>query len=154
MAEIDSIKHKKARRAHIPSCEEAGCEEASPSVAGKKQAGYPLNPVVHRGRDPELFWLEKYRNDDRENLLRIDIRSLYRHEHISPEMLIGRLYRMREEAPAQGSLFDINELFGNALDKDELEKPATYYDHQDGWSNRVIQGDSLLVMTSLLEREG
>ncbi|MDO8445798.1 MAG: site-specific DNA-methyltransferase [Deltaproteobacteria bacterium] len=154
MPKIDSIKHKEAKRAHIPSREEAGFEDASPKVKEKTVAEYPVNPVVHRGQDPELFWLNKYGNDDRENLLKLDIRSLYRHEHISPELLINRLYSMKEEKPAQASLFNINEVFGNALDKEELEKPATYYDHQDGWSNRLIQGDSLLVTTSLLEREG
>lgn len=154
MPEIDSIKHKEAKRAHIPSREEAGFEDASPTVQGKKATAYPLNPVVHRGQDPELFWLNKYGNDDREELLKVDIRSLYRHEHISPEMLINRLYTAKESEAAQRSLFDTNELFGNALDVEELDKPATYYNHHDGWSNRVIQGDSLLVMASLLEREG
>jgi len=154
MPEIDSIKHKEAKRAHIPSREEAGFEDASPTVQGKKATAYPLNSVVHRGQDPELFWLNKYGNDDREELLKVDIRSLYRHEHISPEMLINRLYTAKESEAAQRSLFDTNELFGNALDVEELDKPATYYNHHDGWSNRVIQGDSLLVMASLLEREG
>lgn len=154
MPEIDSIKHKTAKRAHIPSREEAGFEDASPTVQGKKINDYPLNPVVHRGQDPELHWLNKYGNDDREELLKVDIRSLYRHEHISPEMLINRLYTAKESEAAQRSLFDTNELFGNALDVEELEKPATYYNHHDGWSNRIIQGDSLLVMASLLEREG
>jgi site-specific DNA-methyltransferase (adenine-specific) len=51
-------------------------------------------------------------------------------------------------------LFTVNELFGNALEKDELEKVSEYYHHQDGWTNRLIQGDSHLVMASLLEREG
>lgn len=154
MSEIDSIKHKKAKRYHIPSREEAGFEDANPKVQGKSTAQYPVNPVVHRGQDPELFWLNKYGNDDREDLLQVDIRSLYRHEHISPEILINRLYQVKERKHAQQSFFEVNELFGNAFDKEELEKPATYYDHQDGWSNRIIQGDSLLVMTSLLEREG
>ena len=154
MSEIESIKHTNATRAHIPSREEAGFEDGNPTVQGKQTATYPVNPVVHRGQDPELFWLNKYGNDDREELLKVDIRSLYRHEHISPEMLINRLYTAKTEESAQRSLFDTNELFGNALEVDELEKPATYYDHHDGWSNRLIQGDSLLVMTSLLEREG
>ncbi|PIS27846.1 MAG: site-specific DNA-methyltransferase, partial [Candidatus Marinimicrobia bacterium CG08_land_8_20_14_0_20_45_22] len=35
-----------------------------------------------------------------------------------------------------------------------LDKVSEYYQHQDGWTNRLIQGDSLLVMASLLEREG
>lgn len=154
MPEIDSIKHKDAKRAHIPSREEAGFEDASPKVQDKHVAEYPLNPVVHRGQDPELFWLNKYSNDDREELLKFDIRSLYRHEHVSPEMLINRLYSAKESESAQQSLFDTNQLFGNALDVEEMDKPATYYDHHDGWSNRIIQGDSLLVMGSLLEREG
>lgn len=153
---IESIKHTQDKRAHIPSKEEAGYEEANPKVQkGKKTLELPKNPVVHRGQDPELFWLGKYGNDDRDDLLRVDIRSLYRYEHISPELLIKNLYRVVEDrTPKQLDLFSVNELFGNALEKDELEKVSEYYHHHDGWTNRLIQGDSLLVMTSLLEREG
>lgn len=121
---------------------------------GKKTLELPINPVVHRGQDPELFWLNKYGNDDREELLRVDIRSLYRHEHIAPETLIKNLYSVTETKNPQLDLFSVNELFGNALEKDELEKVSEYYHHQDGWTNRLIQGDSQLVMASLLEREG
>ncbi|MBK7570054.1 MAG: site-specific DNA-methyltransferase [Bacteroidetes bacterium] len=152
---ISSIKHSTDKRVHIPSREEAGYEDANPKVQkGKKVIELPKNPVIHRGQDPELFWLNKYGNDDRDDLLKIDIRSLYRHEHIAPETLIENLYKVTEEKSAQGSLFDVNELFGNALEKDELEKVSDYYEHQDGWTNRLIQGDSHLVMASLLEREG
>ncbi len=152
---IESIKHNQNKRAHIPSKEEAGYEEANPKVQqGRKTLELPKNPVVHRGQDPELFWLNKYGNDDRDDLLRMDIRSLYRYEHIAPETLIKNLYKVTETQSSQLDLFSINELFGNALEKDELEKVSEYYRHQDGWTNRLIQGDSLLVMASLLEREG
>lgn len=155
---IDSIKHKEDKRVHIPSKEEAGYEDANPKVqSGKRELEIPLNPVTTRGQDPELFWMNKYGNDDREELLKVDIRSLYRHEHIAPERLIKNLYRLVEDETApQGDLFasSVNELFGNALEKDELEKVGDYYSHQDGWTNRLIQGDSHLVMASLLEREG
>jgi len=152
---IDSIKHSKDTRVHIPSKEEAGYEEANAKVqSGKKILEIPKNPVVQRGQDPELFWLNKYGNDDRDDLLRVDIRSLYRHEHIAPETLIKNLYKLIETKSDQLDLFSINELFGNALEKDELEKVGEYYHHQDGWTNRLIQGDSHLVMASLLEREG
>ncbi len=151
---IESIKHKDTR-AHIPSKEEAGYEDANAKVQdGKKVLELPKNPVVHRGQDPELFWMNKYGNDDREDLLRVDIRSLYRHEHIAPETLIKNLYNVTETQNSQMDLFSVNELFGNALDKDEIEKVSEYYHHQDGWTNRLIQGDSHLVMASLLEREG
>jgi adenine-specific DNA-methyltransferase len=152
---IESIKHKADKRAHIPSKEEAGYEDANAQVqSGKKVLELTKNPVVHRGQDPELFWLNKYGNDDRDNVLRVDIRSLYRHEHIAPETLIQNLYKITESKSEQTNLFSVNELFGNALDKDEIEKVSEYYQHQDGWTNRLIQGDSHLVMASLLEREG
>ncbi|MBS1537663.1 MAG: site-specific DNA-methyltransferase [Bacteroidetes bacterium] len=152
---VESIKHKADTRAHIPSKEEAGYEDANAKVQdGKKVLELPKNPVVQRGQDPELFWLNKYGNDDRDDLLRVDIRSLYRHEHIAPETLIKNLYKVTETQSDQMDLFSVNELFGNALDKDEIEKVSEYYHHQDGWTNRLIQGDSHLVMASLLEREG
>ena len=160
----NSYKHSSSKRAHIPSKEEAGYESANPNVREGEVAEYDKNPkyfqgnpVDHRGKDPELWWMNKYGANDQDDKLEIDIRSLYRHEHIAPESLIKSLYKTTLKRPEveQGDLFSSpNELFGNALDKDELEKVSEYYQHSDGWSNRLIQGDSLLVMSSLLEREG
>lgn len=143
---IDSIKHKKATRALIPSKEEAGSEPNEPS-----RARVPLNPITHRGQDPELWWLNKYGADDQDDTLGLDIRSLYRAEHVGPELLIRRLYKF-SEGP-QGDLFG-EDAFAAYRDIDELDKPDRYYRHANDWSNRLIQGDSLMVMASLLEREG
>lgn len=152
---ISSLKHTTQTRPHIPSKEEEGYEDANPLVLeSDKNIEVPKNPVVHRGQDPELFWLNKYGNDDRDETLKIDIRSLYRHEHIAPENIIKNLYKIVENENPQLDFFSINETFGNALNKDEIEKVSEYYKHQNGWTNRLIQGDSLLVMTSLLAREG
>lgn len=153
---VESFKHKDTR-AHIPSKEEAGYEDGNAKVnTGKSILEIPKNPIIHRGQDPELFWMNKYGNDDREDLLRVDIRSLYRHEHIAPEQIIKGLYKtvVEKKDEDQLDLFSPNELFGNALERDELEKVSEYYSHSDGWTNRLIQGDSHLVMASLLEREG
>ncbi len=150
---IKSIKHTKDKRVLIPSREEAGQETSSPKVkGGKEQAAFPKNPVVHRGQDPELFWMHKYGAGDAEDRLTVDIRSLYRHEHIAPEKIIGRLYQLTEVPDAQQTF--LNGLFGHGLKLDEIDKVSEYYQHADDWTNRMIQGDSLLVMTSLLEREG
>ena len=122
---IASIKHAEQKRAHIPSQEEAGYEEVSAKVKeGKKKLELPKNPVVHRGQDPELFWLDKYGSDDTNDRLKVDIRSLYRHEHMAPEKLIAGLHRMveKKQDAEQLDMFSANELFGNALEKDELEK--------------------------------
>ncbi len=156
---IDAIQHPfdeedatAAKRLHIPSREEAGQETGA--IAGKPTTkSVPLNPVSHRGQDPELYWMHKYGADDQQAALQVDIRSLYRHEHIAPEKIIARLYHFKGRNAAQDELF-VNELFGNPLAMDELDKPGSYYRHADRWQNRLVQGDSLLTMTSLLEREG
>ena len=142
--------HHKDTRAFIPSMEEAGAEQNNPGVTAETTANYPKNPVVRRGQDPELFWKDKYGPDDTDDTLSVDIRSLYRVEHISPELLINKLYQTKEVKPEQLNLF---ELFGNSLALDEFEKVSEYYKHDDGWKNRLIQGDSLLIMNSLLKRE-
>ncbi|MDO8543869.1 MAG: site-specific DNA-methyltransferase [Opitutaceae bacterium] len=153
---IKAFKHKHATRAAIPSHEEAGAEAASPKVAqGPTTASYPKNPVVHRGQDPELFWLNKYGASDAEDKLPVDIRSLYRHEHIQPEMLLPSLMRVVKTEADQGDLFGSGDFFTQVFGRgDELTKPGEYYYKHKEWTNRLIQGDSLLVMSSLLEREG
>ncbi|MGQ0654779.1 MAG: site-specific DNA-methyltransferase [Betaproteobacteria bacterium] len=151
---IDAIHHGKDKRLLIPSREEAGQEAESPVVQSKRSAAFPLNPVTTRGQDPELFWMHKYGPADDETRLSVDIRSLYRHEHIEPETMIHRLYKISKSDSPQNDFF-VNETFGNLLGGvDELDKPKHYYKQVHDWRNRLIQGDSLLVMTSLLEREG
>ncbi len=140
---IKSYKHKTEKRAHLPSSEEAGYEDANPQVKDRPaRAELPRNPIVHRGQDPELFWKGKYGEKDDQETTPVDIRSLYRHEHIAPEQLIRGLYKIVESNPGQGDLFRTNELFGNALERDEMAKVSDYYLHSDGWTNRLIQGDS------------
>jgi len=38
--------------------------------------------------------------------------------------------------------------------KTPLRQEIEFYKHKHGWANRLIAGDSLLVMNSLLEKEG
>ena len=156
---VDAIKHPKDSRLDIPTTEHAG-EEVCNIEGDATTASYKI--FCHeftRGKDPELYWLDKYKNDDEETQspdLKVDIRSLYVHEDIQPEMLINNLYHVEEQksevAELQGELFNVTE-FSNPVE-DELQKVADYYKHSSEWKNRLIQGDSLLVMNSLLKREG
>jgi len=52
---IESIKHPYEKRVHIPSKEEAGMEAASLTPGCKDRSELPLNPIVTRGQDPELY---------------------------------------------------------------------------------------------------
>lgn len=156
---VDAIKHPKDKRLDIPTTEHAG-EEAFNVAEDSRTATYNMfRHEFTRGRDPELYWLGKYDNDDEDTQspdMKVDIRSLYVHEDVQPEMLINNLYHIEEQksevAELQGELFSVTE-YSNSI-QDELEKVADYYKHSSEWKNRLIQGDSLLVMNSLLKREG
>ena len=105
--------------------------------------------------DPEFYWLDKYKNDDDDTKmpqLETDIRSLYAHEDVRPEAIIEKMYEIHEVNTGMPSLFD--DLYEDDEEQDELERLAGYYKHEDNWRNRLILGDSLLVMNSLLNREG
>ena len=45
-------------------------------------------------------------------------------------------------------------LFGSKTENPPLREAIEFYKHAHNWSNRFIAGDSLLVMNSLLEKEG
>lgn len=154
---VDAIIHPDDTRTVIPTSELAG-EEAMNIADSPKTSQYrTFKHDFDRGRDPELYWLGKYANDDdltKSPDLRVDIRSLYVHEDIAPEMLIKRLYQVRQEQrnPGQPMLFSPEDMRTEV--ENQLERVADYYTHSMGWKNRLIQGDSLLVMNSLLNREG
>lgn len=154
---VGAIKHDEEHRASIPTTELAG-EESLVLESMTPEGRYSqFKHEFDRGRDPELYWLDKYKNDDEETLspdLRVDTRSLYRHEEIRPEMIINQLYAIKSDDNASG----MASLFGNEMPKtmyeDEFQRITEYYKHNADWRNRLIQGDSLLVMNSLLQREG
>ena len=155
---VDAIRHDNTTRATIPTTELAGSEAGA--VGSEQKSSFDtFRHNFDRGRDPELFWLGKYDNDDEQTQradLRVDIRSLYVHEQIQPEQLINNLYRIHEQkrVDEQVSLFDHEGFESTNVVEDELARVTEYYRHTDKWKNRLIQGDSLLVMNSLLGREG
>ncbi len=151
-APVGAIKHNKDKRVMIPTSELAGEEAMQTHDASGKASYATFRHEFDRGRDPELYWLNKYAADEQdESTVRVDIRSLYQHEDVQPERLINNLYRLHAERTSP-SLFDDDEL-GRTTVENELERVAEYYHHEVGWKNRLIQGDSLLVMNSLLQRE-
>lgn len=152
---VEAIRHENETRAAIPTQELAGTE---PQPKTPKADYDTFRHEFNRGCDPELYWLGKYTNDNEETQnpqLQVDIRSLYVHEDIKPEMIIGNLYRITEQKKneAQGTLFDNDDPAMRTSVEQEFERIAEYYKHSDKWKNRLIQGDSLLVMNSLLQRE-
>lgn len=137
---VSSIRHKDSRT-NIPT------EELRDFVADEEKAPktmlYPRDPSL----DPQLVWKGKD-EQDREDLA-VPVVPVYIQEKIHPQAIIDALPRKGKAGSQQCSLFsDFNGI------GDDFEKKVDFYHHNQHWSNRMILGDSLLVMTSLAEKEG
>lgn len=87
--------------------------------------------------DPQLQWAGRAERD----LVEVPAPSIHVHEELAAERIIASVRRRRLVQP----LFDIE-----ALDP---AKSVEFYQHDMAWTNRMILSDSLVVMTSLLDRE-
>src|SRR3990167_6569594 len=137
---IASIRHKD-KRTNIPT-EELRDFVADDELAPKTML-YPRDPSL----DPQLVWKGKD-EQDRESLA-VPVVPVYIQEKIHPQAIIDALPRIAEPDDNQTNLFaDFNGGPHN------FEQKVEFYHHEQNWTNRLILGDSLLVMTSLAEKEG
>ena len=94
--------------------------------------------------DPQLIWSGKKENTSFE----VDTVSLHVHERIDTLTIIENV--MKKQKFAQQTLFHYFELPENNLPN---RQSVEFYKHDQNWSNRLIAGDSLLAMNSLLQKE-
>ena len=95
--------------------------------------------------DPHLIWSGKKENTSFD----VDTVSLHVHERIDPITIIENV--MKKQKYTQETLFHYFELPENNFPS---RQAIEFYKHDQNWSNRLIAGDSLLVMNSLLQKEG
>jgi adenine-specific DNA-methyltransferase len=93
--------------------------------------------------DPQLVWAGKAERTS----LEVPTVSLHVHERIEPAAIIESVKKKNGD---EGQL----PLFGRSKENPPLRDAIDFYKHKHNWSNRLIAGDSLLVMNSLLEKEG
>jgi len=74
--------------------------------------------------------------------------SLHVHERIDPRSILEAVRKKN------GNNYEQLSLFSARSENPPLREAIEFYKHAHGWSNRLIAGDSLLVMNSLLEKEG
>ena len=139
---VESIKHKD-KRANIPT------EELRDFVAEDEKAPKTVLYPRDQSLDPQLVWKGKDEQDQKD--LAVPVVPVYIQEKIHPQAIVETL---RETASA-GKKEPEQLLFAdfNGLD-DDFSKKVDFYQHEQHWTNRMILGDSLLVMTSLAEKEG
>ncbi len=104
---------------------------------------YHRNPDL----DPQLVWKGKDEQDSHD--LEVPAVPIYIQETIDPLALVEELRAASEGRQAEQQLG----FFAPYTDL-TFEEKVDFYRHPGKWSNRMILGDSLLVMTSLAEKEG
>jgi adenine-specific DNA-methyltransferase len=110
-----------------------------PAVNPKQELDY--DPHLN----PQLVWAGKKAHGSFD----VPTVSLHVHERIDPYTIIKAVRKKNGDGLAvQTSLFERPE------ERRPLREEIDFYKHSHGWSNRLIAGDSLLVMNSLLEKEG
>ena len=93
--------------------------------------------------EPQLHWAGKAERTSFD----VPTVSLHVHERIDPRTIVEAA-RKRNGAEPQLSLFAAPD------ENPPLRQAIEFYKHQHNWSNRLVAGDSLLVMNSMLEKEG
>ena len=133
---LGQYQHTKDKRANNP---QVGLVSSELDSKPKKKI-YQHDPYI----DPTLSWAGKVEGTSFD----IDTVSLHIHERIDPKRIIKQVLKKTEEVvKPQPSLFE------QPSENFSTEKEFDFYSHTKNWSNRLIAGDSLLVMNSLLEKE-
>lgn len=99
--------------------------------------------------DPQLVWKGKDEQDSKS--LEVPVVPIYIQEKIHPQAIIEDLKARQPQPEASEKQLD---LFADFNGIDTFDKKVDFYHHDQHWSNRMILGDSLAVMTSLAEKEG
>ncbi len=134
---IESYEHKDKKRVNNPPVGLV-TPETDPDVGQKKT--YAYDPHL----DPQLQCAGKAEHTS----IEVPMVTLHVHERIDPRTIIEAVKKSNGTAkPEQMPLFEIER-------KEPLRQAIDFYQHAHGWSNRLVAGDSLLVMNSLLEKEG
>jgi len=145
---VTAVRHKDTR-VNIPT--EELRDFVADDEAAPKSMLYPRDPSL----DPQLVWKGKDEQDARD--LAVPVVPIYIQEKIQPQAIVDDLLAQarrgrglaEDAAPYQLNLFaDFNGL------PEEFNQRVDFYRHEGHWSNRMTLGDSLLVMTSLAEKEG
>ena len=94
--------------------------------------------------DPQFQWAGKAEHTSFE----VSTVSLHVHERIDPRTIIEAVRKKN------GNNYEQMSLFRSKEENPPIREAIEFYKHKHNWSNRLIAGDSLLVMNSLIEKEG
>lgn len=106
---------------------------------------------LKRLQTPYLDWAGKAERTSFD----VDTVSLHVHERVDPASILSAVRKaMKGEGKSTGAAKAIQPgLFDAPFENLPLRDAIDFYHHERGWANRLVAGDSLLVMNSLLQKE-
>lgn len=143
MRDIETYTHDDKKRTNNPPVGMAQHDKAE-----EKLKTYQFDPHL----DPTLQWAGKAESMN----FRVPTSSIHIHESIKPLNIIARVtreYSDAEEGQLKGQL-GFFEAETPAERMRRRRESIEFYQHGVDWTNRMIAGDSLVIMNSLLEKEG
>ena len=104
---------------------------------------------LKRMQKPYLAWTGKAERTSFE----VDSVPLYVHERIDPATILAEVQKRMKAGKGKGSGMVQPDLWSAPFENLPLREAIDYYKHDRDWANRLIAGDSLLVMNSLIQKE-
>ena len=104
---------------------------------------------LKRLQAPYLNWTGKAERTSFE----VDTVSLHVHERIDPATILAAVQKRMKGAKGKSKVEFQPDLFAAPFENLPLREAIDFYKHERDWANRLIAGDSLLVMNSLLQKE-
>lgn len=106
--------------------------------------------ALKRMQEPFLNWAGKAERTSFE----VDTVSLHVHERIDPATILAAVQKSIRKSKGQSSPAFQPDMFHAPFENLPMRDAIDFYKHERDWANRLIAGDSLLVMNSLLQKEG
>ena len=103
---------------------------------------------LKRLQAPYLNWTGKAERTS----VSVDTVSLHVHERVDPATILANAAK-RLKGKDSATQWRQPDLFAAPFENLPLRQALDFYHHEKGWSNRLVAGDSLLVMNSLLTKE-
>ena len=143
MRDVEAYTHDDKKRTNNPPVGMAQHDKAE-----EKVKTYQFDPHL----DPTLQWAGKVEGMSFD----VPTSSIHIHESIKPHSIIARV--MKEYSNAlEGQVEGQQSMFEAETPAERMRRrreSIEFYQHGVNWTNRMIAGDSLVVMNSLLEKEG
>lgn len=143
MRDVEAYTHDDKKRTNNPPVGMAQHDKAE-----EKVKTYQFDPHL----DPTLQWAGKAEGMSFD----VPTSSIHIHESIKPHSIIARV--MKEYSNAlEGQVEGQQSMFEAETPAERMRRrreSIEFYQHGVNWTNRMIAGDSLVIMNSLLEKEG